>query len=113
MTTHLDSQTVFARLKASPEDIKAFCLRWHVTELALFGSILRDDFDEQFSDVDALATFASLSQNDLDQWLQMEDELAALCARKVDLVDKDAVLHSRNPYRKQSILDSAQVIYER
>lgn len=113
MTTHLDPQTLFQRLKANPQDIEDFCIRWHITQLALFGSILRDDFDEQNSDVDALATFASPSHNGLDQWIQMEDQLAALFKRKVDLVNQDAVLHSRNPFRKQNILNSAQVIYER
>jgi len=39
------------------DQIVAFCRRWKITELALFGSVLRDDF-EPGSDIDFLATFA-------------------------------------------------------
>lgn len=39
------------------ERIAAFCERWHVRELALFGSVLRGDFRPQ-SDVDVLVSFA-------------------------------------------------------
>jgi hypothetical protein len=39
------------------EEIEAFCQRWQITELAFFGSVLRDDFRPD-SDVDVLMTFA-------------------------------------------------------
>ena len=39
------------------ETLAAFCRRWRVAELALFGSVLRDDFQPD-SDVDVLVTFA-------------------------------------------------------
>ena len=39
------------------EQITTFCHRWHITELALFGSVLRDDFHPN-SDIDVLVTFA-------------------------------------------------------
>ena len=38
------------------QQIIDFCRRWEITELALFGSVLRDDFDPK-SDVDVLVTF--------------------------------------------------------
>ncbi len=43
---------------AIPQDkIADFCRRWKITEFALFGSVLRDDFRPD-SDVDVLVTFA-------------------------------------------------------
>ena len=39
------------------DDIAAFCQRWQIVELALFGSVLRDDFGPE-SDVDVLVRFA-------------------------------------------------------
>jgi predicted nucleotidyltransferase len=44
-------------LDVSEERIRSFCVRWNITELALFGSVLRDDFGPN-SDMDVLATFA-------------------------------------------------------
>ena len=42
---------------ALPSDVLAdFCERWQITELALFGSVLRDDFGPE-SDVDVLVSF--------------------------------------------------------
>jgi predicted nucleotidyltransferase len=44
-------------IAASPTQIAEFCQRWHITEFALFGSVLRDDFRPD-SDIDVLVTFA-------------------------------------------------------
>jgi uncharacterized protein len=45
-----------ARIPVDREKIAAFCQRWKIAELALFGSVLRDDFRSD-SDVDVLVTF--------------------------------------------------------
>lgn len=37
------------------DDIAAFCRKWKIKELALFGSVLRDDFRSD-SDIDVLIT---------------------------------------------------------
>lgn len=44
------------RILASPAAIADFCKRWQVAELALFGSVLRDDYDSN-SDIDVLVEF--------------------------------------------------------
>ncbi len=41
------------RLGITPAQLVEFCQQWHVAELSLFGSILRDDFRPD-SDVDVL-----------------------------------------------------------
>jgi len=92
------------------ETIFEFCQRWNVTEFALFGSVLRDDFRPD-SDVDVLVTFAPDAHRTLFDLVDMEDELAALFGRKVDLVSKRGIERSRNYLRRKAILASAQVIY--
>src|SRR5262249_7224839 len=90
--------------------IAEFCRKWNVTEFALFGSVLRDDFRPD-SDVDVLVTFAPNSHPSLFDHVYMQDELAALFHRPVDLVNKRGVEKSRNPLRRREILSSAQVLH--
>ncbi len=94
-------------LAVSPEPIRGFCEKWRVTELALFGSALRPDFDEQ-SDVDVLVSFEPGAPWSLFDLVSMQEELGMLFGREVDLVEKSAL---RNPFRREQILTSAQVIY--
>ncbi|MCX6083183.1 MAG: nucleotidyltransferase family protein [Chloroflexi bacterium] len=89
------------------QEITAFCHRWWVVELALFGSVLRDDFSPE-SDVDVLVTFAPEAEISLFDMAQMQIELQGIFSRPVDILEKDAL---RNPYRKREILNTAQVVY--
>jgi len=96
---------------ALPQDkIEAFCEQWDVVELSLFGSILRSDFHHH-SDIDFLITFSQNSDWSLLDHIQMEQELAAIVQRDVDLVSKRAIEQSKNPIRRQEILSTARVIY--
>ena len=57
--------------------IAEFCDRWQITEFALFGSVLRDDFRPD-SDIDVLVTWDPnfhLTFSNLDR---MESELEAI-----------------------------------
>ena len=56
------------------EKLAAFCERWRVTELALFGSVLRDDFGPN-SDVDVLVSFDEHAGHSLFDLDGMESEL--------------------------------------
>ncbi len=59
-----------AHIAMPPDRIAAFCKRWQVVELALFGSVPRDDFSPE-SDVDVLVRFAPQARHtlfDLTQW---------------------------------------------
>lgn len=84
-----------------------FCSRWRVTELALFGSVLRDNFRPD-SDVDVLVTFEPDVPWSLWDLSRMRGELETLFGRSVDLVEKKGL---RNPFRRQAILSDARVIY--
>ena len=96
---------------AVPEDgIADFCQRWQITELALFGSVLRDDFHSD-SDVDVLVSFAPNTQWSLFDLVTMEYELEDILGREVDLVQRTAVEQAENYIRRKSILDSTETIY--
>ena len=94
------------RISASPEQVAAFCRKWKVKELSVFGSVLREDFSGN-SDVDVLVE--TLPENELGwDWLDMQNEFASMLGRKVDLVFKDGL---RNPYRRDEILRTRRILY--
>jgi predicted nucleotidyltransferase len=91
-----------------PEDkIADFCRRWKVVELALFGSVLRDDFGPD-SDIDVLITFTPDCGWSLWDLFDMREELKQMFGREIDLVEKEAL---RNPFRKREILNTYKVVY--
>ena len=92
------------------EKLVEFCQRWKVSELALFGSVLRDDFRPD-SDIDVLITFAPDAKRGLMTLAKMNYELEDLLGREVDLVNKSAVETSHNWIRRNEILGTTQVIY--
>lgn len=99
------------QIPIDPQKIAEFCQRWKITELALFGSVLRDDFRQESSDIDVLVSFAEDARWTLFDLVDIEDHLSHLFGRKVDLVEKLSVEQSSNPFRKREILQSYQVIY--
>jgi predicted nucleotidyltransferase len=87
--------------------VEAFCRKWRITEFALFGSVLREDFGPD-SDVDVLVTFAPDHGWGLYELVDMQDELEVLFGRKVDLVMRGGLT---NPFRRHEILRTRQVLY--
>jgi hypothetical protein len=71
------------RILLDREKIAEFCRRHHIRKLALFGSVLRDDFGPQ-SDVDVLVEFEPGHVPGL-AFFTMELELSEIVGRKVDL----------------------------
>jgi hypothetical protein len=92
------------------EAIAQFCDRWQVTEFALFGSVLRDDFRPD-SDIDVMVQFHAEAHPTFSSLDQMEAELKTIFHREVDLITRQGVETSRNYLRRREILSSAQVIY--
>jgi hypothetical protein len=91
-----------------PQDkIADFCRRWKVVELALFGSVLRDDFRPD-SDIDVLVTFTPDAPWSLFEIVQIQEELKGMLGREIDIVEKDAI---RNPFRRHEILNHMEVVY--
>lgn len=90
--------------------IADFCRKWNVTEFALFGSVLRDDFRPD-SDVDVLVTFAPHTTHSLLDHVHMQDELGGILGHKVDLVNRRGIEHSRNYIIRKEVLRSAKVLH--
>jgi predicted nucleotidyltransferase len=97
-------------IEIDKDKLRDFCKKWKITEFALFGSVLRPAEFREDSDVDVLARFADDAPWTLFDWVAMEEELAAIFARPVDLVERAAVEHSDNRFRKRSILSSAVLL---
>jgi predicted nucleotidyltransferase len=110
MSTSLSDAQIYDRLGITPADLEAFCRQWHVAELSLFGSVLRDDFRPD-SDIDILVTYLPTAERGLFEKMQMKEELEALLHRSVDLVSKKAIAQSRNWLRRRNILSTAEIIY--
>jgi uncharacterized protein len=90
--------------------LEDFCRRWKITELALFGSALRDDFRAD-SDIDLLARFAPDAEWSLLDHAKMERELTEMLGREVDLVSRTAIEASPNWIRRREILSTARALY--
>jgi predicted nucleotidyltransferase len=108
LTAELDVAIDFDRAA-----IEAFCRRWHINELALFGSVLTNEFRPD-SDVDFLAVFHE-PQPDWGPWLrrwhEMEGELSAIVGRPIDLVERKTVEESENYIRRRHILSHQRTLY--
>ncbi len=89
------------------ERIVDFCRCWRIVELALFGSVLREDFGPD-SDIDVLVTFEREARHTLLDLARIQDKLKGLFEREVDLVEKSAL---RNPFRRLAILRDLDVVY--
>jgi len=99
--------TMSLKINIPREQIAAFCQRWKIKELSIFGSALREDFRPD-SDVDMLVVFEENAPWSLFDLLRAEQELEEILGRKVDLVERKAV---RNPFRRHHILTHREVIY--
>jgi predicted nucleotidyltransferase len=86
--------------------IAEFCQGWQVSELALFGSVVRDDFRPD-SDVDVLVDFLPDARRQLVDFEDMAAELALLFGRPVDVVSKRGL----RPRVREEVLGSLQVVY--
>ena len=95
------------RISIDADRVREFCRKWRITELALFGSSLRDDFRAD-SDIDLVVSFEPAATWTLWDYVEMRDELAHLFGRPVDLVSKRGL---KNPFRRHEILTTRQVIY--
>jgi len=94
----------------SKDKMADFCRRNHIRELALFGSVLREDFAPD-SDVDVLVEFETGREPGLMELVRMENELSELLGRKADMVERKAVEKSENYIRRRHVLQSLEAVY--
>lgn len=87
------------------------CRRHGVRWLGVFGSAVHGEmFDPARSDVDFLVEFGPAA-DDLGNFLDFKEALEALLGRPVDLVERQAVVVSRNAIRRRRILAEAEPLY--
>ena len=95
------------KIDVPKEKLADFCRRNHIRRLALFGSVLRDDFAPE-SDVDVLVVFEPGTRVGLIGFAGIENELSELIGRKVDLNTPKCL----SPYFRDEVLREAQTAYE-
>ena len=93
-------------IQISQTQIADFCRQHQIRWLALFGSVLRDDFGPE-SDIDVLVEFEPQARLGLMAYAGIQNELSELLQRPVDLVTRNGL----KPLIKQDVLDSVEVIY--
>jgi predicted nucleotidyltransferase len=98
------------RVSVPGKKLVEFCKRWKITELAFFGSVLREDF-RQDSDIDLLVFFNPRARISLFDLVRMQNELKEIFGREVDLVERRAIEKSENYIRRKTILDTLKIIY--
>jgi len=96
-----------ARIDIPKERIAEFCRANHIRRLALFGSVLRDDFGPD-SDVDVLVEFEPEARVGLLRLAGIEIELGELLGRKVDLNTPGFL----SDYFRDQVLAEAEVHYD-
>jgi predicted nucleotidyltransferase len=101
------SNAVAPPLGVDPDRIADICRKHHVAELSLFGSAVRDDFDDESSDIDLLVDFEPTAQVGFIELGRLEEDLTLLFDRKVDLVPKAGL----RPILREEVLASARVLY--
>jgi predicted nucleotidyltransferase len=89
------------------DDIVILCEKYHINELSIFGSSLRDDFNKN-SDIDILVSFNEGSNITLFDIIELEKDFSELLNREVDIVEKESL---KNPIRKDRILSTREIIY--
>ncbi len=95
-------------IKNNFEKLTKLCNKYRVLRLYVFGSALNDKFRLD-SDIDFLVTFDSVELNDYaDNYFDFKFSLEDLFNRKVDLLEEKTI---RNPFLKQSIDTSKELIY--
>ena len=94
-------------LFVNPIDIEKLCIKYKIKELSIFGSAIRDDFNEN-SDVDLLISFINNMEVGLFEVFDVEEELSQLLKRKIDIIPKEGLTL---PVRKERILSTREIIY--
>jgi hypothetical protein len=93
-------------LAVSQEALAELCHRHRIKRLSLFGSVLRDDFD-QTSDVDVLVEFEPSVKVTYFSLSRIEDDLSGLLGRRADV----HMARSLSPYLRDRVLRQARDLY--
>jgi predicted nucleotidyltransferase len=89
------------------EALQAFCKKYHIQKLALFGSALHDELKPE-SDIDLLVEFEKDHIPGLITLTGIENELSQLLGRKVDL----RTPRELSGYFRDDVVREAEIQYE-
>ncbi len=96
-----------SRIPIDRPRMEALCRRHHVRRLALFGSVLREDFGPD-SDVDVLVEFEVGRTPGFFRIFELEDELSEMFGRRADV----RTLEDLSPYFREEVVQAAQPVYD-
>jgi len=103
----MESDKLTARIYAPANELEQFCRNNHIKKLALFGSVLRDDFRPD-SDIDVLVEFEPGKVPGLLGLARMERELSAIFGdRPVDIRTAEDL----SPYFRHEVVETAEIQY--
>lgn len=100
-----DKRMIMRRIAASRRKLAAFCRGHNIRKLALFGSILREDFDSE-SDVDMLVEFEPGKVPGF-AFFGIQEELSKMLGRKVDLRTPEEL----SRYFREQVMREAKILY--
>lgn len=95
------------KIRLEKDKLAEFCRRNRIRRLALFGSVLRDDFGPD-SDVDVLVEFEPSARVGLITLAGIEIELSRLLGRRADI----HTIKGLNPHFRNEVLRTAEAQYE-
>ena len=87
------------------EQVRELCERYGVRELALFGSVLREDFGPG-SDIDVLVEYPPDTEASLLDFVALQDDLEKVLGRRVDLVSKGGL----KPHLQDRVLAQREIV---
>ena len=101
---------IFNQINRNPDFFKKICESENISQLFAFGSVIRDDFNEN-SDIDLLIKIdeqdpLTRGEKLLAAWSKLEE----FFKRRVDLLTENSI---KNPVLKDTIMKSKVLIYER
>ncbi len=103
----VSKEVILERFKLSPEQIESFCRRHHIDRLALFGSVLREDFTTD-SEIDVLVEFDPDHIPGLITLAGMEIELSELIGdHKADMRTPKEL----SRYFRDEVMEEAEALY--
>ena len=95
-------------IESNIDNVRTLCKLHKVQRLFVFGSVLSDRFQED-SDIDLIVDFQGVELYDYaDNYFDFKESLENLFKREVDLLEDKAI---KNPYLRQSIDSSKQLVY--
>jgi len=98
---------MLAKIPIQRGAIAEFCRRYKVRKLSLFGSVLREDFDPDRSDVDVLIEFEAGADQSLFTLVRLGDDLSGVFGRPAHVVTPGSL----SKYFRDEVLAEAEPQY--